>query len=124
MAVERKTRIVHVIHREQIMLASISNQVFSRRTPATRISRDSDEGSWLRRTEVEVVETSILLPIELYDALKSLASEHEMTPGQMTRLMIALSLSPAALAELSRRADAIRTSRSADPLENQDAPWS
>ena len=100
MAVERKPRIVHVIHREQFMLASISNQAFSRRTPPT----------------VEVVEVSILLPIELFDALETLASEHEMTLGQMTRLMLALGMSPSALCELSRRADAIRRRGSAETL--------
>ncbi len=106
------------------MLASISNQAFSRRTPATRISRDSDAGSRLRRTEVEVVETSILLPIELFDALKSLASGHEMTLGQMTRLMLAVGMSPSALGELSRRADAIRRTGSADTLPDLDSSWS
>jgi hypothetical protein len=103
------------------MLASISNQAFSRRTPITRISQDSDEGSWLRRTEVEVVETSILLPIDLFDALKTLASVHEMTLGQMTRLMLAIGMSPSALCELSRRADAIRRTGSADTLPDLDS---
>ena len=106
------------------MLASISNQAFSRRTPTTRIFQDSDASSWLRRTEVEVVEISILLPIELFDALETLASEHEMTLGQMTRLMLALGMSPSALCELSRRADAIRRKGSADTLTDSDSSWS
>jgi hypothetical protein len=105
------------------MPASISNQAFSRRTPEARISQDSDAGSWLRRTEVEVVETSILLPIELFDALKTLASEHEMSLGQMTRLMLALGMSPSAQSELSRRVDAIRGSACVDHLRDEDSPW-
>jgi hypothetical protein len=105
------------------MQASLSNSAFSRRTPATRISRESDAGNWLRRTEVEVVETSILLPIELFEALKALASEHEMTLGQMTRLMLAQSMTPSAQSELSRRADAIRGRACVDPLLGEDSPW-
>ncbi len=105
------------------MQASISNPAFGRRSPATRIPRESDASNWLRRTEVEVVETSILLPIGLFDALKALASEHEMTVGQMTRLMLALGMSPSAQSELSRRADAIRASACVDPLRDEDSPW-
>ena len=81
----------------------------------------SDPAAWPKQTvefapkraqwgpDVEVIETTLLLPIDLFQALEATARQHQLTVGQMTRVMIGLCVVSTEFSEIAEHSKSAPT---------------